>query len=120
MQSKMSELTRDVSVFEDAAHTAWPVTPSKLERIKQEMNIDYDLQALDVMSKTTWAQLKNIFASPAQLMLGHQIKATVPTVDKVLSPKRKQGPVQLKVELAADRASPACGTGAPVGAEERR
>lgn len=26
-------------------------------------------------------------ASPAQLMLGHQIKTTVPTVDKVLSPK---------------------------------
>ena len=36
IQSEISELTCDVSVFEDAAQAAWSVLPSKLERIKQE------------------------------------------------------------------------------------
>lgn len=54
IQSEISELTCDVSVFEDAAHTAWPVSPSKLERIKQETSADHDLQVVSQLVSQGW------------------------------------------------------------------
>lgn len=70
MQSEVSELTCDVSVFENAAHKAWPVSPSKLERIKQETSTDYDLQVVSRLVAQGWPQY--VSSVPAQAKAYHQ------------------------------------------------
>ncbi|XP_042345404.1 uncharacterized protein K02A2.6-like [Plectropomus leopardus] len=70
IQSEISELTCDVSVFEDAAHTAWPVSPSKLEQIKQETSTDYDLQVVSRLVTQGWP--KHVRSVPVQAKAYHQ------------------------------------------------
>uniref|UniRef100_A0A8C6L0J9 Gypsy retrotransposon integrase-like protein 1 n=1 Tax=Nothobranchius furzeri TaxID=105023 RepID=A0A8C6L0J9_NOTFU len=67
--SEVSELTCDVSVFEDAAHTAWPMSPSKLERIKQETSVDSDLQVVKRLILEGWP--KYVGSVPAQAKAYH-------------------------------------------------
>lgn len=52
--SEVSELACDVSVFEDAAHAKWPVSPSKLERIKHDTRVDYDLLVVSRLITEGW------------------------------------------------------------------
>lgn len=68
--TEISELTCDVSAFEDAAHTAWPVSPSKLERIKQETSTDHDLQVVSKLITHGWP--KHAASVPVQAKVYHQ------------------------------------------------
>lgn len=69
-QSKISELTCDVSVLEDAAHAAWPVSPSKLEWIKQETSTDRDLLVVSKLVTHGWP--KHVGSVPVQAKAYHQ------------------------------------------------
>lgn len=69
MLSEVSELTCEVSVFKDAAHTAWPVSSSKSEQIKQEMSMDYDLQVVSRLVTQGW--LKHVSSIPVQTKAYH-------------------------------------------------
>ena len=70
IQSEISELTCDVSVFEDAAQAAWQVSPSKLQRIKQEMSTDRDLQLVSKLVTHGWP--KHVGSVPVQAKAYHQ------------------------------------------------
>lgn len=69
-QSEISELTCDVSKIEDAAHTAWLVSPSKLDRIKQETSVDFDLQVVSKLVTEGWP--KHVTSIPVQARAYHQ------------------------------------------------
>lgn len=70
IQSEESELTCDVSLLEDAAHTAWKVSPSKLERIKQEKSTDHDLQMVSKLVARGWP--KHVSSVPIQAKAYHE------------------------------------------------
>lgn len=69
-QSEISELTCDFSDFVDAAHTAWPVSPSKLDCIKQETSVDLDLQVVSKLVIEGWP--KHVGSVPVQAKANYQ------------------------------------------------
>lgn len=70
MQNEVSELTCDVSALEDAVHSAWPVSPSKLERIKHETSADYELQVVKSLVLRGWPD--HVSSVPVQAKAYHQ------------------------------------------------
>lgn len=70
VQSEVSELICNVIAFENAAHNAWPVSPSKLERIKQETSADYELQVVSGLVAQGWPA--HVSSVPIQAKAYHQ------------------------------------------------
>lgn len=70
VQSEVSELICDVIAFENAAHNARPVSPSKLERIKQETSTDYELQVVSGLVAQGWPA--HVSSVPIQAKAYHQ------------------------------------------------
>lgn len=54
IHSEVSELICEISAYEDAAHLAEPVSPTKLERIRQETSGDYELQVVKGLVAQGW------------------------------------------------------------------
>lgn len=67
---EISELACDVSDFVGAAHTAWPVLPPKLDRIKQETSVDLFLQVVRKLVLEGWP--KHVGSVPVQAKAYHQ------------------------------------------------